>query len=129
MRILTKTFHLGALKTRPRSSISGSTWVRPTAVLITTGKRAIDGAWPASQRGMSGHPDGDGVRAHVGLVHLDTQARPLGQRDAPAALPEPLAQKGRLDELRPVELERADVEGRGEVDSRRESEIRLGQSR
>ena len=41
IRILTNTFHLGALNTRPRSSSSASIWVRPTAVLITTGKNPI----------------------------------------------------------------------------------------
>src|SRR5206468_2235545 len=43
-RIFTKTFHFGAPKTRPRSSSSSSICVRPTAVLITTGKKPISAA-------------------------------------------------------------------------------------
>src|SRR2546430_1776458 len=42
--IFTKTFHFGAPKTRPRSSSSSSICVRPTAVLITTGKKPISAA-------------------------------------------------------------------------------------
>ena len=36
-----KTFHFGAPNTRPRSSISPSTCVSPTAVLMTTGKKPM----------------------------------------------------------------------------------------
>ena len=43
-RIFTKTFHCGAPKTRPRSSSSSSTCVRPTAVLMTTGKKPMRAA-------------------------------------------------------------------------------------
>src|SRR5437899_1609204 len=43
-RIVRNTFHVGAPKTRPRSSSSSSTCVSPTAVLITTGKKPMSAA-------------------------------------------------------------------------------------
>src|SRR5687768_11951760 len=82
----------------------------------TPANSTAEGARAASHARMSGHGDGDGVRAHVRLVHLDAEAGALGQRHPAAARPEPLPEERGLDELGAVELERADVERRGQVE-------------
>src|SRR5712691_3414401 len=74
MRIFTNTFHLGALKTRPKSSISGSTCVNPTAVLITTGKNPIRA--PISMLGRMPYPSHrrkSGATATLGSVLTKTR--------------------------------------------------------
>ena len=67
--------------------------------------------------------------AHVVLVDLDAEAGTGRQRDPAAAAPDPLAQEVGLDVLRPVQLQRVDVERGGELQARGEAEVGLGQPR
>src|SRR5205807_397775 len=78
--------------------------------------------------GASVEREADGVLAHPGLVDLDAETGPLGQFDAAAAFPDALLEERRLDVLRPVELQRVDVEGGGEMQPGGEAEIGLGES-